>query len=170
MALAAKINWTGGYTHTSGALTASGRFGTSPMPAGLTTFADGTGVGQANQVFSKTFSILTTATQLYDLKGGNGELDVLNVALAMTAVKLVLIEITTPAASTSIRFGPQNQTNAAQLWFQAATANFYDTVHSKFMQEDARAGWALDATHKVIALNNPGLATVAGRILVIGTK
>lgn len=170
MGLAAKVNITGGFTHTSGALVASGRFGESNMPAGTTVFADGTGAGQANQIFLVSFSIPATTMQLYDLKGGNGELDVLNVALAMTAVKQVVVEVTTPASGTSLRFGPQNQTNAAQLWFQAATANFYDTVYSKFMQEDARAGWALDATHKVLGLYNPGASAVAGTLLVIGTK
>jgi hypothetical protein len=170
MGLQAKFNLTGGFLHTSGALSATGRMGTSPMPIGLTTFADGTGAGQANQVFLASFSINATTMQLYDLKGGNGELDVLNAALAMTAVKLVIVEITTPAASTSIRFGPQNQTNAAQLWFQAATANFYDTVSDALFQKDARAGWALDSTHKVLGLYNPGAAAVAGTLLVVGTK
>jgi hypothetical protein len=170
MGLSAKVNITGGFTQTAGALTAAGRLGTSPMPLGLTTFADGTGAGQANQVFLAPFSINATTMQLYDLKGGNGELDVLNVALAMTAVKLVIVEITTPAASTSIRFGPQNQTNAAQLWFQATTANFYDTVLDGLLQKDARAGWALDGTHKVLGLYNPGAAPVVGTLLVVGTK
>jgi hypothetical protein len=170
MGLAANMNWSGGFVHTLGTLRAAGRFGAAPLPFGRIAFGDGTGEGQANQVFVAALSIAAGATQLYDLKGGNDELDVHNLALAMTAVKLVAIEITTPAASTSLRFGPQNQTNAAQLWFQAVTANFYDTVLSKFMQEDARVGWALDVTHKVIAIHNPGAATVAGSLLVVGTK
>jgi hypothetical protein len=170
MGLAANLSWSGGYVHTIGALRAAGRFGVAPMPSGQAVIADGTGAGQANQVFSVAFSVGPSSFASYDLKGGGGELDVLNVALAMTAVKLVAVEITTPAANTSLRFGPQNQTNAAQLWFQAATANFYDTVLSRLMQEDIRAGWALDATHKTIHLYNPGLAAVAGALLVVGTK
>ncbi len=171
MGLTANIAVTGGYTFGTGVQpTASNRFGISGAPSGAIAFADGTGVGQANQVFQAALSIAATTMQLYDLKGGNGELDVLNVLLAMTAVKFVYLEITTPAAATSLRFGPQAQTNAAQLWFQAATANFYDIVYSKFLMEDARAGWALDATHKVLGIYNPGAATVAGRLWVIGTK
>lgn len=170
MGLEATFKLSGGFGHTSGLLTASGRFGTAPMPIGTIAIADGTGAGQANQVFLAAFSIAATTMQLYDLKGGNGELDVLNAALAMTAVKMVAVEITTPASTKSLRFGPQNQTNAAQLWFQAATANFYDTVLSKFLQEDVRAGWALDATHKVLALYNPGAVAVAGSLVVVGTK
>lgn len=170
MGLQSKINITGGFSQTSGLRTAAGKFGTPPMPSGLTTFADGTGPGQANQVFLVPFSINPTSMQLYDLKGGSGELDVLNEPLAMTAVKQVVLEVTTPAAATSIRFGPQGQTNAARLWFEDVTADFYDAVLSKLLQEDARAGWALDAAHKVLGLYNPGAAPVAGTLLVVGTK
>ena len=170
MGLQANFKWTGSFLHTSALLRAAGRFGTSPMPGGSITITDGTGAGQANQVFLASFTALAGAFKSYDLKGGGGELDILNAALAMTAVKLIAVEITTPAAATSLRLGPQNQANAAQLWFQAATANFYDTVYSRFMQEDVRAGWALDATHKTIHLFNPGAADVSGTLLVVGTK
>jgi hypothetical protein len=171
MGLQSEMAVTGGYTFgTSVQPTASNRFGLSGAPSGVISFADGTGAGQANQVFQANLSIATVTMQLYDLKGGNGELDVLNVLLAMTAVKFVYLEITTPAAATSLRFGPQAQTNAAQLWFQAATANFYDTINSKFLMEDARAGWALDATHKVLGIYNPGATTVTGKLWVFGTK
>lgn len=170
MGLQSEINVAGGYTFGAARPTSSNRFGITGAPAGLIQFADGTGAGQANQVFEAALSVAATTMQLYDLKGGNGELDVLNVALAMTAVKFVYLEITTPASGTSLRFGPQGQTNAAQLWFQAATANFYSTVYSKYMMEDARAGWALDATHKVLGVYNPGASTVTGKLWVFGTK
>lgn len=170
MGLVAEFDVVGSYTQTSGTLTANERMGNTSAPLGITVFADGTGAGQANCVFSAALSIAAGATQLYDLKGGNGELDVLNVAMAMTAVKYVYLEITTPAAATSLRFGPQNQTNAALLWFSTATATYYQTVYDKFLCADPRAGWALDSTHKVIAINNPGAATVTGFLRVIGTK
>lgn len=170
MAFQSEIRIAGGYTFGAVTPTAGDRFGNPSSASGLIEFGDGTGAGQANQVFQANLSIATVTMQLYDLKGGNGELDVLNVALAMTAVKLVILEITTPASGTSLRFGPQNQTNAAQLWFQATTANFWTEEKSRFLKEDARAGWALDATHKVIAIYNPGLATVTGKLWVYGTK
>ena len=170
MALSARLTLSGGYQATSGPLTANGRVGSSPMPTVSLVLADGTGVGQANQVFSTTFSIAATTFQTYDLKGGGGELDVLNTALAMTAVKCVIVQLDTPASGTSVRFGPQNRTNAAQLWFQDVTANFYETIPSFAYHADARAGWALDSTHKTIHLYNPGGATIAGTLLVIGTK
>lgn len=170
MGLAARLDMSGGYTWTSGDLKATGRFGSSTWPAGTLSFEDGTGSGQANFVYRAALSIAATTMQLIDLKGGTGELDTLNTAMAATAVKFVFLQITTPGASTSLRFGPQNQTNAAQLWFQATTANFYETVLDKFMMSDARAGWSLDATHKVLGIYNPGASTVAGTLIVMGTK
>lgn len=170
MGVSARYDWVGGYTAVSGPLTAKARLGGSGEPAGTLTFADGTGAGQANFVYSRAISLAATTYLDIDLKGGGGELDVLNVAMAATAVKLVLLEITTPASGTSLRFGPQNRTNAAQLWFQDVTANFYVTVLDKFYMCDARAGWALDATHKVISLYNPGASTVAATLRVVGTK
>jgi len=111
----------------------------------------------------------STDKATYDLKGGGGELDVLNRALAMTAVKLVLVEVTTPGASASLQFGPQGQTNAATLWYQANTANFWSEVRDRLMNCNSVGGWALDSTHKVIAIKNPGASTVAGTLWVIGT-
>ena len=60
-------------------------------------------------IFLASFSILTTARQSYDLKGGNGETDVNNAALAMTKVKLVYVELDTPAAAQSVQFGPASR-------------------------------------------------------------
>lgn len=167
----ARIQWTDGVLDASGGLKYSSRFGTSPTPSGLFQLTDGTGSGQANSVFESPLSITAGATELIDLKGGNGEEDVLGAALAMTAVKCVeLILTTAPATGVSLRFGPQAATNAAQLWFQAATANFWIEVKDRFAMLERHAGWALDATHKVLAIHNPGAATVAAWIRVIGTK
>jgi hypothetical protein len=170
MGLQARYRFAGGYLVTSGPLKAEARMGTGGEPGGDCRFDDGTGAGQANQLFAPDFTIAAGATQLYDLKGGSGELDVLNVALALVAVKLVLIELDTPAAGTSIRFGPQNATNAAALWFGGVTATFYDTIRSKLLQADEVTGWTIGASTKVIALHNPGAASVSGSLRVIGVK
>jgi hypothetical protein len=167
--LKANLKLTGILSHSVGAALARLVMGTGPAPDGRIDFADGTGAGQANQIFLAPFSIPATTRQSYDLKGGGGEVDVLNRALAMTKVKLVYVELTAPAAAQSVQFGPAAVTNAAILWYQAATANFYSVVRSKLLQADEVTGWALDGTHKVISLYNPELVTVAGKILVVGT-
>lgn len=170
MGLAANLPHTGGFLVKSGGLRASGKFGDTGMPGGVLSFADGTGSGQANFVYKASLSISASATTLIDLKGGNGELDVLNVAMAATAVKFVLLEITTPGAGVSLRFGPQNQTNAAQLWFSGVGTTAYATVLHRLRMEDSVTGWAVGSSTKVLAVNNPSASTVAATLLVIGTK
>ena len=171
MALATRIQWTDGVLMTSGVLSARSRYGTSPTPSGLFQLGDGTGSGQANCAYEATFTIAAGATQQIDLKGGNGEKDLVNVALAFTAVKGVEVVLTTtPAAGVSVQVGPQGLTNAAQLWFQAATTNFWAEVRDRLVQYDRAAGWALDATHKVVGIKNPGASPVTVWVRVIGTK
>lgn len=161
----------GGYLLTSGSLKYRSDWDDGVFPTGITQLTNGTGDNQANSVFEAAFSIAATTMQLYDLLGGSGEVDVLNVALAFTKVKAVdVVLTTTPASGVSVRFGPQNQTDAAQLWFQAVTANFYDVVQSRFRQYDPVTGWAIGAGASVLAIYNPGAAAVAGRLRVIGCK
>jgi hypothetical protein len=171
MGLTTRIQWTDGVLLEAAGLRYRSRFGSSPTPSGLFQLSDGTGSGQANDVYEATFTITPSSTLEIDLKGGNGELNVLNQALAFTAVKGVEVIITTPPASgVSLQLGPQGVTNAAQLWFQAATTNFWQEIRDRFAMFDRATGWALDATHKVLAIKNPGLADVSGWIRVIGLK
>lgn len=168
MGLKINLAVSGGWSHVINQLTAQERFGKTPAPIGTMSLADGTGSQQANQLFAADISIPTVTMQLYDLKGGNGEVDVMNRTLAMTKLVGVYLEITEPASTKTLRFGPQAQTNAAQLWFFAATANYYDVMQSKLLMVDEYTGWTLDATHKVIAIYNPSLVTVAGKLRVFG--
>jgi hypothetical protein len=170
MGLQSRINIAGGYAWTSGSLTASTRFGATGMPAGSLVLADGTGAGQANFAYRVSISLAATTMVAYDLKGGGGELDERNIAMAATAVKVVVLQVTTPGASTSLRFGPQNQSDAAQLWFPGVTANDYVIVKDKLYMDDARAGWAIGASTKKLCVYNPGAATVAAILFVMGTK
>lgn len=170
MGLDGNLALQGGLTLTSGSLSFSERFGSGTGPTGTLVLADGTGAGQANTAYHKDFSIAAGADLDIDLKGGGGELDVHNVDLAFTAVKMVFIEITTPASGTSIRFGPQAVANAAQLWFPGVAAADWEEVLDKAFRCDARAGWAIGATTKVLRLHNPGAAAVAGKLRVWGTK
>lgn len=171
MSLATRIRWLDGVVYASGGISYRSRYGESPTPSGAWTLTDGTGSGKANDVYEKVFTIVAGATLSVDLKGGGGELNVANLALAFTAVKSVEVIITTaPASGVSLLVGPQGVTNAAQLWFQAATANFYDTVRDRFGQFDRATGWALDATHKILPLKNPGASSVSGWLRVIGER
>lgn len=171
MGLRTSINWADGIVMESGSLRARSRYGSSPTPSGLWALTDGPGAGQANDCYEYAFSILTGATLSIDLKGGGGEVNVLNQALAFTKVKGVEVVLATaPAAGVSVRLGPQGVTNAAQLWFQAATTNFWVEVRDRFAMLDSHTGWAIGASTKILPIHNPGAGTVAGWVRVIGVR
>lgn len=171
MGLSARITWKDGVLMESAGLTYRSRFDSPPAPSGVVTLTDGSGANQANDVFEKLLTVPHGGTTLIDLKGGTGEVNVLNQALAFTKVKSVeLILTTAPASGVSLRVGPQGATNAAQLWFQAATANFWAEVRDRFAVFDRVTGWALDGTHKVLAISNPGAADVSAWLRVIGVR
>ncbi|HEY1191553.1 MAG TPA: hypothetical protein VGE74_28230 [Gemmata sp.] len=171
MGLIARIRWTDGVLMESAGLRFRSRFDSAPAPSGLVSLGDGTGSGQANDVYEALLTVATGTTTLIDLKGGGGETNVLNQTLAFTKVKGVeLILTTAPAAGVSLRLGPQGATNAAQLWFQAATANFWQEVRDRFAMFDRVTGWSLDATHKVLAISNPGADDVSCWLRVIGVR
>lgn len=171
MGVSAQIDWAGNVRVEDGDLNFRSRYGVAPAPTGLVKLGDGTGAGQANAVYIASFTIPAGNTQQIDLKGGNGEKDVLNVALAFTAVKDVeVVLVTDPGSGVSVQFGPQGLTNAAQLWFQAATTNFWEEVKDRMAKLDRAVGWAIGASTKVLGLKNPGASPVTVWVRVIGTK
>ncbi len=168
-----RIRRNGGYTIiSSSGLIAPGSFGDSDMPPILDDIAEGTGTGQANQLYKVPFSLLTTASATYDLKGGGGEVDVLGAALAMIEVRKIEIYIsTTPASGVGVRFGPQNVTNGWDGPFSVVTATGYVFIPTEFKIKASFTGqWLVGSTTKILKLNNPGAGTVAGVMLVTGVK
>lgn len=134
------------------------------LPTGRISFTDGSGSGNVNRIAVLNFSILTTATQTYDLQ--SGQTDVLGRSLVLTKLKLVYIELT--AANTGdIWFGPQGQSNAVELWFDGVGSAARQRIRQHFLYSDP-VGYTIDATHKVIAITNSTLATVTGKIVLGG--
>lgn len=173
MSLTTNIEIGGGFTQTEGTtsvLTAAARLGQNGNLNGLLQFEEGTGNGQINQIFvPNPFTINANTTLTYDLKGSGGELDVLNRSLAMTAVKLVIVRLNT--AEDGVHFGPQNVANAAQLWFNGVTSDFFDSILQLMMQGDMVDGWVVNNTNKKLVLYNPhSTNAVSGQIWVYGTK
>lgn len=161
----------GGYTAVFSNGVATGpRFGTAPLVGQLDfSFADA--VLGIEQIYQLDFSIATLTMKSVDLFTGGGELDVVNLPVALKQVRWIYIELGTPGAATSLRFGPQNVANAWAGKWGAAGATIYDVVSHIYDLDDGYNNWSVvDATHKVFNLYNPGLATVAGTMIVAGTQ
>lgn len=143
------------------------RFGSNVMPQGLIRLLNGVGATQANVCMVKPWSIAAAANLDIDLT--TGQLDISNVAVNLSAVKLVYLEITNPGTTDAVRFGPQGVTNAAQLWFQAATEHFYEVVRSKLLMTwENGAGWPISGSNKVLRIHNPSAGTLTGWLAVLG--
>lgn len=161
----------GGYTAIfSNGVAIGPRFGTAPLVGAINfTYADA--VLGIEQIYQLDFSIPTVTMKSVDLFTGGGELDIINLPVALKQVREIYIELTTPGAATSLRFGPQNVANAWTGKWGAAGATIYDVVSHIYDIDDGYNNWSVvDATHKVFNLYNPGLATVTGTMLVAGTQ
>lgn len=156
------------------ALTAFGtptglRFGASPNPPGVVSFGTGAGAGQADTLYRNAFTLAPSASLAIDLKGGTGELDVTGAALTLQLVRALYVEFTTaPAAGVSVRLGPQGATNAWQGPFGGVAAANYLTLQQGVLVPAPVDGWAVDATHKILTLTNPGAGSVSGVIEIPG--
>jgi hypothetical protein len=131
MGLKVNIKRTGSVTVTNGNLAYTSNYGQGITPAVGSTLADGSASNQAHVCYEASFTLAAGASQQIDLKGGNGEVDVTNVALALTYVKSVEMKITSPvpSASVSLQFGPQavlGVSNTAPLWFKPSNAATYE--------------------------------------------
>ncbi len=95
-----------------------------------------------------------------------------NLPLTMIGVKGVELVITSPSpgAGISLLLGPQGVSNAAQLWFEAATTNFYDKVRDRFATLDRGTGWTLSGSAVKVPITNPGSIPITAWMRIIGIK
>ena len=142
---------------------ATARFGQTGMPDELFRLTNGTGSGQCDTVFVKALSIAATTTLQVDFK--SGETDLLGNAVNLQSVKLVAVVVTT--ASATLWVGPQNLTNACQLWFGGVAATDKNKVTDRFWNSD-EGGWAVGGSTKILGINNPGGSTVSGYLICAG--
>lgn len=165
--LSTEINIRRGLTGRIGETTIPYLFRSAIMPNGLIRMLNGTGATQVNCGIVVPWTIATTAN--LDIDVTTGQLDINRAAVNLSAIKLVYLEITNPGVNDSVRFGPQGVTNAAQLWFQAATTNFYDVVRSKLLQTfENGAGWTVDGSNKILRIHNPSAGSLSGWLVVAG--
>lgn len=167
MPIDSRLELAGPIVASTGLARASLRFGTPDFPAFPFRLFPGTGVGQANAAYYSTVSITAGSTLSLDLVNSSLN-DVAGLPIQWTKLKLVIVAITQTASNQTLRFGPNGVTDAAALWFPAATSGNRIDVRNMLVQFDNRDGWSVGAGASKLILNNPGAATVAGRILLVG--
>ena len=142
-------------------------FGSGILPTIRQRYSYGTGSGQVNKWYLARRTL--TATTYDDLNLTSG-LTTLGTTMAFTAVKRVLVAIIDPDGTKKLRVGPQGRTNAAALWFQAATTNFWEETYGYVLKDRPVTGWAISAgSADVLSIYNPGGSSLDYAVWIMGT-
>lgn len=91
-----------------------------------------------------------------DFNGGT-MYDTLNVAMAWTKLHFLLVAVVSPDGAKYVKVGAQNVTNGLDIGCGGVvTATAYREVYNFCtFEKPSVAGYTVDATHKVVRINNP---------------
>lgn len=141
-------------------------FGGVILPALRTSFTFGSGDGQANKWYLARRTLAATTYDDLNLTSG---LSTLGTTQAFTRLKRAFVGIIDPDGTKRLRIGPQGRTNAATLWFQAATTNFWVETYTYLMMDRPITGWTITpSTADVFSVYNPGGSSVTYAIWLLG--
>lgn len=159
--LLGSVIWQGGFVQRAGNAEARSRHGVGTTPA-LRWPRQPFGSGPFS-VIEKTITLAAGGSTHVDLAT---EPDALNRAASFS--RLVGIELFVTSDTGVVRFGPQGQSNAAQLFFGGvATADRID-VHDTFAWLGRHDGLPLTAPNTRLWFSNPGPAPVSFWLRAIG--
>lgn len=131
--------------------------------------ANGTGNQQANTLYVSQFSVSAGGNTDIDLAGGLT--DFRGNTITFTAIKMLLLAISSPDGTKKLRVGPQGVSNAAQLWFGGVGATVYEEVFDAVCRWNTYAGWGVTAgTGDILRVNNPGAGAVSANLILIGVQ
>jgi hypothetical protein len=142
------------------------RVGGTTIPVAATAFDFGTGTNEANALYISGLRAVAATT------ADNLNLSTLSMGgqtLSLTKVKYVLVAISAPDGTKSLRVGPRGVSNAAQLWAGGTAAGNYETVITDREWKNPYAGWDVTAsTADILGIYNPGAGSVTYSVVVIG--
>lgn len=142
-------------------------FGLGVLPSLNFELQNGTGSGQANKWFLERRTVNATTYDLLDLAGGVD--DYKGDPITFTAIKRCLLKIVDPNGTKKLYLGPQNQTNAAQLWAGGTGATAYDEVFWGIDHKHPYAGWTVTAgTGDILPVYNPTGSAITYAIFLLG--
>lgn len=141
------------------------RLGGTLLPTADTAFEWGTGTGQANAFYVATRTVTATTADNLNLSS----LSLGGTTFSLTKVKYVLIAISAPDGTKSLRVGPRGVSNAAQLWAGGTASGNYETVYTYREWIEPYTGYAVTAsTADILGIYNPGAGSVTYGVVIIG--
>jgi hypothetical protein len=128
--------------------------------------ASGTGDLAANQWYLGQRTLAATTAENLDLQALANKLG----TAVLTKVRGLLIRIVSPDGTKYLKVGPQNQSNGWQGPFSVVTANGWVRVDWLCLLACGYGSGigAVDATHKVLRVDNPGAGSVTYDIWLLG--
>lgn len=147
-------------------VTVTQRLGTTSVPVATFSLEWGTGTNQANALYvSGLRSVAATTADNLNLS----TLSMAGATFSLTKVKYVLVVISGPDGTKSLRVGPRGVSNAAQLWAGGTAAGNYETVITDRAWKHPYAGWDVTATTAdILGIYNPGAGSVSYCVVVAG--
>jgi len=129
------------------------------------------GALRVNDWYAAIHTINAASTLSLDLSGSATYKNPFGVTLAFTKLKFVLVSMIAPDGAKVVKVGPQNESNAAQLWFGGTGATAYESVYWHVAKGGPIAGWTITAgTGDILPIINPGGAAVDVAVFLAGVK
>jgi hypothetical protein len=140
--------------------------GAGIMPVLATSYTYGTGSSQVNAFWAASRTVAATT---YDNINLTTAPNALGTTFSLTKLKALVVAISSPDGSKKLRVGPQNQSNAAQLWFGGTGATAYDEFFHYRVWEDPYTGYAVTAsTADILPIYNPTGSSITYAIWLLG--
>ncbi len=152
-------------TDTTAGISVTQRVGSDTLPVAPLLLQWGTGTNQANALYVASRTVSATTADNLNLSS----LALAGTTFSFTRIKYVLIALSGPDGTKSLRVGPQGVSNAAQLWAGGTAAGNYETVITDREWKHPYAGWTVTAsTADILGIYNPGASSVTYGVVIAG--
>jgi len=137
--------------------------GTTAFPSMAHTLTNGTGANQARRQWYQRRTLAAA---------GNDDIDLQNLTdrwgavLVFTKLKWLALRLSTPATGIFLNVGGNGPANPFTAMFADPTDRLM--VYDLLVNVNQVDGWTVDATHKVLRINNPGAGPVTYDLVLIG--
>ena len=162
-----RVGGSGSISDSATAMSQAAAFGGGILQRLSNGYSAGTGNFQVNKWYLARRALAATTFDNINLTSG---LSALGTTQAFTALKAVLVQIIDPDGTKKLRVGPQGQTNANLLWFQAVTTNFWEETYTYILKERPVTGWSVAAASTdIFSIYNPGATSITYALWLLGT-
>jgi hypothetical protein len=129
----------------------------------------GTATGKADIYCAGQFTLAATTAQLFDLYVGTDLKDVQGGTAPFRKLRRFWVRILSGGDSAGLRVGNPGS-NGNKLWFGAATDTWTIFPDGPPFPGGSPAGVTVDATHKVVAVENLGAVSVTYELFLAGSS